>query len=166
MHLYHADPSAIVPRKRPRFAATESEHGCDSGTRIYELGPRYEGKTFITGQFIWGDDPSAVCRLRVAADGQVRCLPGALEPTTAFTDEACTDAVASSSIASPFGAVVLALDDARRTHVYEMNGTYYGATYRRDVDGVCIGGGSGSGTLAGAELSPELFPRYELAWGD
>jgi hypothetical protein len=118
------------------------------------------------GRFIWGDDPSVVCRLRVAADGQVRCLPGELEPTTMFTDEACANAVALSSIASPFGAVVLALDDAARTHVYEMNGTYYGATYWRDVDGVCSGGYSGSGTLAGAELSPELFPRYELAWGN
>lgn len=135
------------------------ESQATSGTR---LRPRFvvgDGLRLFRG---WEDaQRGEMCRFAVAADGELRCLPG-VPGLSAFADDRCsTPAIVVSyddACAPPTHAWVRTACDPR-THLHAV-GAALASAFFKAPDGSCLAGSLPLGSVAlsaGAEVDPAAF---------
>jgi hypothetical protein len=113
------------------------------------------------------------CTPRLAADGQLRCIPAGANLLDVYSDASCTTPITvavtiTESGCSPPPAPPYVLDEtAATTPVYATGGVHSATVYENS--GGCIPLGFGVGTVTaydvGAAIAPTSFASLTVTWG-
>jgi hypothetical protein len=120
----------------------------------------------IAEEFTFTAGSDGACKLVRAADGAIRCLPSALpivDMFAVYADSACVTPVGIAVTGEESKQVLSDSDEDGLVHLYEVGEPHTGPLYSRSPEGGCTEANFNARSfVAGAEISPSEFVKYEL----